>query len=341
MKMIAMNIAIFIGCIGALALLAMFNLKATLIGVGLAILVLATVIGAVWALSKIKKPIVAGLDGLKSIAILIAVLTGVIIALSIMAKIDFNALVTGVIAAFAVLAMVVGATLLLAKYKKTTLVGLEGLKEVGKLILILVATIGVMMILAAIDLKGLLVATGITLGILFAIVGFVALLSLVKSVIKPGISAIKGLGESIVWIVAAIGIMMLLMAIDMGGVLKATGLVLLIVLAVVAIVRFVGGTGKDVKRGTTNMKGIGLFLIMMVAAIGIMMLIIKYGDTASILGAIGIVIGVTIAMVLMIKWLASTDPKNLRQANFAMMTIAIVILVISIIALTVFIPISE
>jgi uncharacterized membrane protein len=71
------------------------------------------------------------------------------------------------------------------------------------------------------------------------------------------------------------------------------------------------------------------------------MLIIKYGDTASILGAIGIVIGVTIAMVLMIKWLASTDPKNLRQANFAMMTIAIVILVISIIALTVFIPISE
>jgi hypothetical protein len=85
MKMIATNIAIFIGCIAALSILAMINLNATLIGVGLAILVLATFIGAVWALSKIKKPIIAGLVGLKSVAILIAVLTGVIIALGIMA----------------------------------------------------------------------------------------------------------------------------------------------------------------------------------------------------------------------------------------------------------------
>jgi hypothetical protein len=46
-------------------------------------------------------------------------------------------------------------------------------------------------------------------------------------------------------------------------------------------------------------------------------------------------------MVLMIKWIANTEDKDLKQANTTMMVITAVILVISLIALTIFIPISE
>jgi hypothetical protein len=46
-------------------------------------------------------------------------------------------------------------------------------------------------------------------------------------------------------------------------------------------------------------------------------------------------------MVLMIKWIAHTKDKDLKQANITMMVITAVILVISIIALKIFIPISE
>jgi hypothetical protein len=340
MKMIATNIAIFIGCITALTILAMIDLKATLTGVGLAVLILATIIGGVYMLSKIKKPIIAGLEGLKHIVTMVMVLTGVVMALSILAMIDLGVVIVGITMTFAVLTMVVISTLLLTSSKKKLINGLDGLLTVGKLILMLVATIGIMMILAAIDLGGLLVATGITLGILFSIVGFVALLSAINPLIKTGINAIKGLGESILCIVAAIGIMMILMAIDTEAMMKATGWVLVIVAALVAIVRFVGGSTKDIHAGTKNMKGLGKFLLMVVIAVGLMTLVVKLGGNAVWQG-VGIVLAVTLAMVLMIKWIANTEDKDLKQANTTMMVITAVILVISLIALTIFIPISE
>jgi hypothetical protein len=43
----------------------------------------------------------------------------------------------------------------------------------------------------------------------------------------------------------------------------------------------------------------------------------------------------------MVKWIAKTEEKELKQANITMVVITAVILVISIIALTIFIPISE
>jgi hypothetical protein len=279
MKMIATNIAIFIGCIAALTILTMIDLKSTLVGTGLAILVLATIIGAIYMLSKIKKPIIAGIGALRHVAIMVLALTAIIVVLGVLAMIDFGALIAGVAMTFGVLTMVIISTLLLAKSNKAIIGGLIGLVSVGKLVLMLVATIGIMMILVAIDLGALLAATGITFAILFAVVGFVALLSAIKPIINPGIKAIKGLGESIICIVGAIGIMMILMAIDMAGVWKATGMVMLIVIALVAIVRFVGGSKKRIHTATMNMKGMGKFLLMVVGAIAIMTLVIKLGGS--------------------------------------------------------------
>jgi hypothetical protein len=236
--------------------------------------------------------------------------------------------------------MVVGATLLLARSEKKVIKGLGGLVSVGKLILMLVATIGIMMILVAIDLKGLGIAIAITFGILLLVVGFVAGLSLINPLIKPGIKAIQGLGEAILCIVAAIGIMMILMAIDTEAMWKATGVVMLIVAALIGIVRLLGGSTKDIRTGTKNMKGLGKFLIMVIAAIAIMTLVVKLGGL-DVLWAVGIVLGITLAMVLMVKWIAKTEEKELKQANITMVVITAVILVISIIALTIFIPISE
>ena len=344
MQNIAKTILIMVGAIGILVLLTMLDMGAVLVATSTMLVVLGAIVGTVYLIAKQQKEMTAGLSGLFTIGKAVLMLVGAVGILALLTMLDMSAVMVATGLTIVLLAAVVGTVYILSKQEKELKAGLNGLATVGKAVLMLVGAIGILTLLVAVDLRAVLVATSIALVLLLAVAGVASYLTGEKDKeMKAGVKGLKTLTMAVLVLVAAIGLMTLLVALDLKNTLIGMAIVVGIVLILAGIASFLSSDEKkkEMKGGVNGLKMLTTALLMVVAAIGIMVLLINFVPVSEILIATGIVLGIVVVLSLMVKLIASTDEKQLRQAVNVITAITACILVISLIAMFLFVPIGQ
>ena len=344
MQNIAKTILIMVGAIGILVLLTVLDMGAVLVATSTMLVVLGAIVGTVYLIAKQHKEMTAGLAGLLTIGKAVLMLVGAVGILALLTMLDMSAVMVATGLTIVLLAAVVGTVYILSKQEKELKAGLSGLLTIGKAVLMLVGAIGILTLLVAVDLRAVLVATSIALVLLLAVAGVASYLTGEKDKeMKAGVKGLKTLTMAVLVLVAAIGLMTLLVALDLKDTLIGMAIVVGIVLILAGITSFLSSDEKtkEMKGGINGLKMLTTALLMVVAAIGIMVLLINFVPVSEILIATGIVLGIVVVLSLMVKLIASTDEKQLHQAVNVITAITACILVISLIAMFLFVPIGQ
>lgn len=204
---------------------------------------------------------------------------------------------------------------------KDKLEGVMGIiKTLNTSLMYVVGAIAILTVLAMIDMKAMGAATIAVVGILWSLTRFMKKISKMGKDIAAGGKTVSELGKGILMVSAAIGIItLLLMITDIGTITTGTTIVLGVLWSMVEMQKKIAKEQKGIKKGKVAVAQLGDALWKVVAAIGIMALLLKIFDIGTILMGTGLVLGVVFALTYMTKMLASGhDEKDATKAASSM-----------------------
>lgn len=198
------------------------------------------------------------------------------------------------------------------------------------------------MLVLFIDLGTIALGTGIVLGVMYAVTAMAIKLAKQQDEIKNGKTAISKVADALLKVTVAIGIMALMLKVfDMKEVLIGTGITLAVMLALVGMTMLLAkGKDGEMDKAVASMQKLCYALLMVTAAIGIMALIVKMDLKGALVGSL-IVSAVMLIMVGIVRLLGNMEDKDLRHTMSAMTTLTAILLAVSLMALFIFIPISQ
>lgn len=193
-----------------------------------------------------------------------------------------------------------------------------------------------------VDLGTIALGTGIVLGVMYAVTAMAIKLAKQQDEIKNGKTAISKVADALLKVTVAIGIMALMLKVfDMKEVLVGTGITLAVMLALVGMTMLLAkGKDGEMDKAVASMQKLCYALLMVTAAIGIMTLIVKMDLKGALVGSL-IISAVMLIMVGIVRLLSNMEDKELRHTMSAMTTLTAILLAVSLMALFIFIPISQ
>lgn len=220
----------------------------------------------------------------------------------------------------------------------------EVTKGVG---IVLLSVLGAALAIKAFGVGALVGGIAALVTVSLALVGLVKILSHADKDISAGTKAMRELGVAAGLMVMTIGAVMLIDKIGGDGAMfKAMGTVItimstlaLFVAGMVLMDRMAGaafsvlggkGEGGMFRQGASVMRDLGAGVMMAVAAIGVVMLIQKFGDEKSIWSATNVVLGVTVALALVLAGLSLLLPeKKVEAATGALLGIGATVMLMT------------
>lgn len=192
--------------------------------------------------------------------------------------------------------------------------------------------IGLLTLMAALDLTATLTGTGIALTILAAITGIVILLSKKGKELNGGLDGLITIGKSVLMITGVIAILTLLAMFDLTSTLAASGIAIVLILVFASVACWLtGDKDKQMKDGVNALKTLTDAVLALVGAIAIMTLLVAF-DLKDVLISTGIVIAIVVALVGIACWLTGDKEKEIKQGvnGLKMLTTALLMVVVAI-----------
>lgn len=214
---------------------------------------------------------------------------------------------------------------------------------IGKMVLKLSIAIGILALIAALDIKNLLIATGIVVGIVITLLTITQLIAILPAkMLAKGLDGLDHIAKCVLYLSVAIGLLALLVTIfDVETIMVGTGIVMGIVTSLLLLVtKLASKDKKTLAAGGEVIEQISSLLFKMVIAIGIIALLIKIFDMSTIIVGTLIVMGIFTVLVFGVYKLAGVDEKQLKSASKLVKSMTLMLLVVSLLALFVFVPIS-
>lgn len=153
-----------------------------------------------------------------------------------------------------------------------------------------------------------------------------------KGIKKNEVDATKkilsSIGKVILMIVASIGILMALVLIDLGALLIATGITAGIILGIAVFTKYLAKNSKDISKGTQGLEAVGKAIFLVVTAIGIMTLLVKFDLKNTVIATV-ISLGIMLAMVELAKLLTGDNQKQLTEGVKGLKKLSVALLLVT------------
>lgn len=151
-----------------------------------------------------------------------------------------------------------------------------------------------------------------------------------KKMIDSLVNVINSLSKMFMKVIILIAVLTLLMIIDMKATLTAAVTAIGIVAAMGGLVILIARLlpKKEIAGGMSAIKEISTAVMMLVLCVAAMTILAHFAEAGDLMWGIGIVVGVTLLLVLMLKWL-SKFAKDIKEGSKTIMSLAFAIAILS------------